>query len=337
VHSRYNSNYHFTDAMRKGRLDCSCHFMPRIEEYAKDGIRAWDTKSPYHLPASIPTLFLATEKAPFNDVIFRLALIHAIDFDKIARLAFCNYSPPLHPGLILPFGLEACWYSEEDAKRYGYSFSIDKARWLLREEGYTWNTENRLIAPDGKPVRPLSVECPSGWTDWENAIRIAIDGFRALGIDASEQFINYGLWNQHAVKGTFDMLMRTSTAELWPSTPWRRFQQLLSSKNYRPVGQEMTDNFGRYRNATVDSLLEFIPRTTDPRTLRELYRQLNIIFMREAPVLPLGYRPAVFYQFSEKHWTGFPTAEHPSAPPQMLMIGAGIKGLWGIRPVKEAL
>ena len=336
VHSLYKSNSHFNAAMKKGLLDCSSNYMPRVWDNASDKIRAWNKNAPYHLPGCIPTLFMAMNREPFKDVAFRRALIHSIDFNKIAKLAFSEYSPPLQPGLILPFGFEAQYYSEDDAKTYGYCFDIDKARAILAAGGYSWKG-GMLRGPDGTIIRTLTVECPVGWSDWENTLRIAIDGFRALGLSVHERFIDFGLWDQNAKKGTFDLLMRTTTSEQWPSTPWRRFQQLLSSENFRPVGQEMTENFGRYRNAEVDSLLRIIPRKKTSSELQTLYRHLNVLFMKEIPVLPLMYRPAVFYQFSEKHWKNFPTQENPYAPPQMLMIGAGIRGLWGIKPVREDL
>jgi peptide/nickel transport system substrate-binding protein len=53
--------------------------------------------------------------------------------------------------------------------------------------------------------------------------------------------------------------------------------------------------------------------------------------MEEMPIIPLMYRPWLFYQFSTKHWSNFPTESNPYAPPQCLMVGAGITALWGIK------
>jgi peptide/nickel transport system substrate-binding protein len=44
------------------------------------------------------------------------------------------------------------------------------------------------------------------------------------------------------------------------------------------------------------------------------------------------YRPWLFYQFSTKHWSNFPTEQNPYAAPQCLMVGAGVEALWGIVP-----
>jgi peptide/nickel transport system substrate-binding protein len=50
--------------------------------------------------------------------------------------------------------------------------------------------------------------------------------------------------------------------------------------------------------------------------------------MADVPAIPLMYRPLEFYEFNESHWTGFPTAENPTAPP--MFQGAGIKVLYNL-------
>jgi peptide/nickel transport system substrate-binding protein len=65
---------------------------------------------------------------------------------------------------------------------------------------------------------------------------------------------------------------------------------------------------------------------------RAAYTLLNRYFMQEQPTLPVTYRPEEYYQFSEKYWTNFPTAENPYAPPRMPVAGAGTRLLWGIVP-----
>lgn len=334
IHSLYSSNSHFNSAMVKGHLDLSSNYMPRIWEKAKHKMRAWSTKAPYHQPGSIPTLFMALTVEPLNDVSFRRALAHAVNFDKVNRLAFSNYTPEMKPGMILPFGPEGRYYSEEDAEKYGYSFDLEKARAILKGAGYTWDGSGKLVAPAGKIVRPLTLECPLGWSDWENTIKVVIEGFVAIGIDAREKFVDYGIWDRNVKKGAFDLAMRTTTPELWPSTPWRRFDQLQSAKDWKPVGENMNENFGRYRDDDTERMIRELPKLKDEQKIVEAYRALNRKFMQEVPVLPLMYRPTVFYQFSTQHWEGFPTKENPYAPPQCLTMGAGVNGLWGIKAVK---
>ena len=332
IHSLYNGNNHFSSAMGKGNLDLSSIFMPRIWARSADSIRAWSLKEPYHVPGSIPTLFIGLSQAPFDDVAMRRALAHAIDFPKIKTLAVSNYTPAVQPGFILPFGVEAKYYSASDAAEFGYRFDLAKARTLLKDAGYSWNDKNQLLDRQGKKLREINLECPQGWTDWEDVIKVVIASFRQLGIDAKEKFVDYSVWDRDVKQGAFDLIMKTQTADLFPSTPWKRFEQAMYSRDNKPVGQMMYYNYGRYSNARADSLISLIPRLTDTTQLKMSYRELNRIFMQEIPVLPLMYRPTQYYQFSTRHWKNFPSEENPYAAPQNLMIGAGVKALWEIQP-----
>lgn len=335
IHSLYTSNNLFNNAMTKGNLDVSSIFMPRIWEKKRDDIRAWSLKEPYHYPGSIPTLFIATTTTPFNDVAFRRALAHAINFEKIKAVAVSNYTAPVRPGFILPFGQESKYFNEEDAEKYGYVYDLEKARKILSDAGYSWDNEGRLLNPKGSVLRPLSIECPQGWTDWEDAIKVVAESFKQLGIETNQRFVDYGEWDKDLRYGKFDLAMKTQTADLSAATPWTRFEQVMNGKNVKPVGEEAFTNQGRFSTPQSDSLLERIPSLTDSSELQSAYRTLNRIFMEQIPVLPLMYRPTQYYQFSTKHWTNFPTEENPYAPPQNLIVGAGIKALWEIKAVPQ--
>lgn len=334
IHSLYTGNNHFNSAMTKGNLDISSIFMPRIWEKERDGIRAWSKKEPYHLPGSIPTLFIATTMTPFNDVVFRRALVHAVNFEKIKDRAVSNYTTAVEPGFILPFGQELKYFNKEDAAAFGYKYDIAKAKQILAAGGYSWDSKGKLLNKSGMPIRPLNIECPQGWTDWEDAIKVVIQSFSEIGITANQKFVDYGAWEKDLRFGTFDLIMKTQTADLSAATPWSRFDQVMSSRNIKPVGEETFTNPGRYKNEEADRLLSLIPTLSDENALKNAYRALNKIFMQDIPVLSLMYRPSQFYQFSTKHWDNFPTEENPYAPPQSLIVAASIKALWEIKPIK---
>lgn len=334
VHSLYNGNNHFNSAMTKGNLDISSIFLPRIWEKAKDSIRAWSREEPYHQPGSITTLIVAHNNAPLNDVALRRALMHSINFEKIKARAISNYTPAMQPGFILPFGSEAKYFNKEDAAAYGYSYNTEKAKAILTEAGYSWNSDGKLLDPKKKLVRSFTIECPQGWTDWEDAIKVVAESFGEIGVTAEQKFVDYGVWDKDLRHGTFDFAMKTQTAELSAATPWSRFDQVMGGVSYKPVGQEAFANQGRYQNKAADELLARIPAETDEAQLMKDYRELNKIFMETIPVMPVLYRPTQYYQFSTKHWTNFPTEENPYAPPQHLIIAAGVNALWKIKPVR---
>ncbi len=335
IHSIYDGNDNFNSAMVRGNLDVSSIYLPRIWEKTKDSIRAWSREEPYQLPSTITVLVVATQKEPFNNVNFRRALIHAVDFEKIKARALSNYTPTMQPGFILPFGPEKKFFNKEDADAFGYSYNTEKAREILKEAGYSWNEEGKLLDKKKKPVRNITIECPQGWTDWIDAINVIVESFAEIGITAVPKIEDYGIWDMNLRRGTFDLAMKTPPSEHSIANPWNRFYQMLNSTTYRPVGEETFANQGRFQNTEINNLLMQIPTITDEDTLVQAYRELNSLFMQTVPVLPIMYRPSTYYQFSTKHWTNFPTAENPYAPPNNLVVAAGVSALWEIVPVKQ--
>ena len=334
IHSLYNGNNHFNSAMVKGNLDVSSIFLPRIWDKAKDSIRASSRNEPYHQPGSITTLLIAHQSKPFSDLAFRRALAHSINFEKVKARAISNYTPAMQSGFILPFGFESKFFNREDSEKYGYHFDLDTARSILKAAGYSWNAEGALIDPSGAPIRTIKLECPQGWTDWEDAIKVIVETFKEIGIPAEEHFVDYGIWDKDLRHGTFDLAMKTQTAELSAATPWTRFAQIMGQLGAKPVGEDAFSNQGRFNNSQANILLDKIPTIRNEAGLVSAYRELNRIFMETIPVLPVMYRPTQYYQFSTKHWTNFPTEENPYAPPQHLIVAAGVKALWEIKPVK---
>ncbi len=334
IHPIYDNNDNFNNAMVRGNLDISSIYLPRIWEKSKDNIRAWSREEPYQLPANITVLVVATQKEPFNNVNFRRALAHAINFEKIKVRAVSNYTPTIQPGLILPFGAEKAYYNKEDAELYGYSYNTNKAREILASAGYSWNAEGKLLDKKKKPIRTISIECPQGWTDWNEAINVIAESFAEIGIEAVPKFVDYGTWNMDLRLGTFDLSMRTPPTEHSVASPWNRFNHLMSLNAYKPAGEEAFSNQGRFQDIKINALLNMIPTITDEKELKQAYRELNKRFMQALPVLPVMYRPATYYNFSTKHWTNFPTAETPYAPPDNLVVTTGVSALWEIKPVE---
>jgi peptide/nickel transport system substrate-binding protein len=103
---------------------------------------------------------------------------------------------------------------------------------------------------------------------------------------------------------------------------------------FKPVGEDAFSNQGRFKNDEANKVMAKIPTITSQEELTQAYRELNKIFMQTIPVLPVMYRPTQYYQFSTRHWENFPTEENPYAPPQSLVVAAGVKALWYIKPAK---
>ncbi len=340
IHPILKDNAHFSLALQQGSMDITSSFIPRIWRGERHGVRTWYPQEPYYVAGSIPTLVMNVTRKPLSDVNVRRAMVHAINYADIAELAVSGYSEDLQPGLILPFGNEARYFSQEDADKYGRLFDPQKAKQVLADAGYTSEFDGRgrlrhMLDSNGEPLPPIDIMSPAGWTDWEAIVRLAVRDMRAVGIDVRERFVDASIYWTSQPNGDFDMIMHTPAADLTPAHPLARFEAVMASRDWAPIGTRMNENYGRYNNPNaenynpaVDSLLKLIPVLNDEEEIIQAYRELNKHFMNDVPVLTLVYRPEQFYQFSIANWQNFPTSDNPYAPPQVPTVGAARDILW---------
>ncbi len=343
IHPIYKGNSSYNLALTQGNIDVSATFCPMIWNKKGDSVGTWFDEEPFHVPGSIPSLIVSQRpqistkekeagltKSVLKDPVFRKACATAINSEMIRKVAIQGYAPSLSPGYILNYGIEKLYYSEEDAQNFGIIHNPDSAKKMLKEAGYTWGDDNLLISPSGSKIADMKITSPAGWSDWETAIKIAVQGLRSIGVPVRESFIEEGRYWEKLGMGYFDFIMKTPKAEIVPSLPWSRFEQVLSSEDIDELGVYIYANEGRYVNSTADSLIKLIPTISSDSLLIKAYRDLNNLFMQELPVIPLMYRPTQFYQYSTKQWKNYPSDNYAYAPPQCLSVAAGVKALWQI-------
>jgi len=349
IHPIYKNNDHFAINLQKGALDASMNYIPRISEKKKDGVSTWYDAPPYFVPGSMHFLYLNNTKAPLSDKKFRRAMAAAIDYSAISRLALSNYTPPMKPGLIMSSGLEKKFYNEEEVNKHSVPLgNKEYAKKLLAEAGYkaVFDKDSNLkhsIGPNGDTLPSLLIKAPAGWSDWEAIVNLVVKQLRSVGIDIREGFVDGSQYWPALPSGDFDLIMRKPPVTVTASLPWNRFNAVMSSRNWRPIGDgnSMNENEGRYNNPNaanynkrVDELLGIIPLLSDEDSLKAAYTELNNIFLDDQPVIPVCHLPEEYYQFSTKAWEGWPTEKNQFAPPQLPWVGSGINTLWRLKPVK---
>jgi peptide/nickel transport system substrate-binding protein len=344
VHPMFKASSHYSVALQQGQLDMSATFIPRIWLKEKKGVHAWFDKPPFFAPVCITQLFINHKRAPLDDVHFRRAMAFAINYDDIRELALTGYADPHKPGLVMPFGVESKYYSDEDAEKVGTWYDPARAMKELEAGGYkpVFDAKGELestLGPSGNPIQTIYIKSPTGWSDWEQVVHIAVKSLRKAGIDARERFVDGSIFFNMWFTGDFDLLMMTPSGPPTPSKPWSRFDSVLTTREFYPVGGgKMYANQGRFNDPKgpnymprFDELLGMIPKLKDEKALGEAYRELNRLFMEQQPTIPVFFRPEWFYEYSEKVWTGYPTAKDPYLPPNLPDDGLGTQLLWQIR------
>ena len=353
VHPIYKNNEHNTIAMRSGNLDASQSYIPRINRKAGAGVHTWLNEPPYFLPGAIPMLIINTMKEPLNDKRFRRALATAIDYMALRKFAVSDYTDQIKPGLIMPTNLEGKYISDEDLAKYGVKLTItdekervETVKQMLSEAGYksVWNSDGTLDHMEnakGEKIPTMYITSPNGWTDWEAMVTIAVEGMRKAGIDIREGFVDGGSYWPAMGLGNFDLIMHKPVADVTPSLPWSRFNEIMASRDWQPLGAWAGVNIGRYNQPgtegfrpEVDKLLNAIPLMKNADSIATAYRELNKIFMEDQPSIPLVYLPEQFYEFSDRVWTNWPTEKNPYAPAQLPWVASGTKTLWNLKLAK---
>jgi peptide/nickel transport system substrate-binding protein len=80
-----------------------------------------------------------------------------------------------------------------------------------------------------------------------------------------------------------------------------------------PVGEAADENWNRFVDPEADKLMEAFVNTSDPAKQKELMNQIQMLFVNDAPALPLFPGPD-WYEYNTTRFTDWPTRDNPYAP-----------------------
>jgi peptide/nickel transport system substrate-binding protein len=335
VHPIFDGNDGANLAFQQGDIDISQTFLPQIWQLWEDRdipAGTWLKEEPYHLPGSIPLLFVNVQKKPLDDPRIRRALAYSINYPQIAATAMSRYSVPANSSLIIPSGGEEKFFSADLVASNGWTYDPEKAKSILEDEVGATKDGDVYVLPDGTRLGPFTAHCPFGWTDWQTAIELVAQSANEVGFEVRTDFPEAPVVTTRNQAGDFDLAL-WYVAGISAASPWLRYRDVMENRGVAPVGQPAFWNFNRYKNDAVGPLLDQAA-TADEAGQIELYQELDTIFMADVPAIPLMYRPENFYEYNETHWTGFANADNPTGPPDQ--SGAGIRMLSKIAPVTES-
>lgn len=317
VYLRVASNNVALAMLVKGDLDWSNFFLPGVPQLVQqyDFIHTWYRDKPYHLPANVAFLFINNQKYPLNLTEFRRAIAYAINVDEIIERVFEGTVIKSNSVGFLPIPSWQKYYAEDLDKQMGFTHDPEKAKQILDQLGFKdIDGDGFRETPEGERLR-LTIIVPFGWTDWMESIRIIAENLKAVGIYAEPKFPDFSKYFDDLTKGYFDMAINNFNSFVSP-TPWTMYNWIFYN-NTPPIGENSWNgNFGRYFNPEVQRIMQQILVTPmdDEETLRQLYRQLQEIFLRDLPYIPLWYN-GFWFQASTQYWIGWPSEDNPYGVP----------------------
>jgi peptide/nickel transport system substrate-binding protein len=301
----YSGNTTMDAAVEAGTLGWSGAYIPNINNL-------YVAKNPKYalvdLPLAVDFLIPNMTQGPTTSLAVREAISDAIDRGYISQSVYNGYASPVNPeGLLLPN-----FKNVASTATLGSSFGgadPAKSKSVLEAAGYKLGSDGTFNSPSGSPLN-LDVKVVTGYTDYLSILQILVPELKAAGINLTVTSEAYSVWASDQDTGNFQLLI--SNAGYTPN-PYSYYYSLLDSAVTRPIGtSESVGDYGRYSNATVDSLLNTIAGTTDTTTQDNAFYQIESTFAAQLPDIPL-FDAQDEIEFNGTMTTGYPTSSDPYA------------------------
>jgi peptide/nickel transport system substrate-binding protein len=344
-HNIYTGNDTTAVAFEAGEVDVSQQFVSNIWTYWEDkglDISTYVDEAPYYIDASMPTLWFNCQKSGLDQTAVRKAIAMSIDYDQIISSAVSGYSytfAEVPHSLFNPTDAEQEMFAkcDDDGSLTALNFEgkdYDGANALLDEAGITDTDGDGIREYNGEKLS-FTVECPSGWSDWNASCEIVAAAGTEIGIEITTYFPETSVYTDDIQLGDYDMTMATMTGAAVDAMWARAYQTMYGFGGEIP--ERVSFAYSRWYNERADEILATIPTTTDEDELVALYKELNTIYNTEVPSVALMYRPVYFHQVNESVWSGWPEdGDGLNIPPTVATDGYGIAALYHIYLSDEA-
>ncbi|PTL82165.1 ABC transporter substrate-binding protein [Vitiosangium sp. GDMCC 1.1324] len=302
----YPGNDQANLALLTGELDWAGSFVPDIErvfvDKDKEHNHYW-----FPLVGNTTTLYVNNAKKPFDDVRVRKAISMAIDREQIVKVAMYGYTRPADATALSD--AHKSWFNPQALESGDWTkLDLAKANALLDEAGYKKGPDGIRVGPDKKPLH-FEVNVVTGWSDWVRAAQIIAQNLKAVSIDATLKTYDFSPWFERLQKGEYDLSMGWTSEE---PTPYHFYRDLMGTETLRPVGEISARNWGRFGSKEADALLRAFEATNDSAEQKKLAGQMQVLFVQNAPAIPLFPGPS-WGEYSSRRFTGFPNKDNPYA------------------------
>jgi peptide/nickel transport system substrate-binding protein len=301
----YSGNTTMDAAVEGGTLGWSGAYIPNIN-------KLYTARNPkdalVDLPLATDFLIPNMVKGPTTSLAVREAISDAIDRGFISQSVYNGYAPASNPeGLLLPNFKDVASPATLSGSFGGANPAESKS--ILTAAGYKMQSDGVFNTPSGTPLN-IDVKVVTGYTDYLSILQILVPELKAAGINLTVTTEAYSVWSSDQDTGNFQLLI--SNAGYTP-VPYSYYYSLLDSAVTKPLGtSESVGDFGRYDNATVNSLLNTIAGATDTTTQDNAFYQIESIFAAQLPDIPL-FDAQDEIEFDGTMVTGYPTSSDPYA------------------------
>ena len=302
----YPGNDQANLALANGELDWAGNFVPDA-----DNTFVAKNKTDFHYyfaQGDSVLIYLNPTLKPFDNPDVRKAVSMGIDRKMVLNVAEFDYVPPLDAtGLSSEY---ATWKNPEAVAAGTWTnYDVKAANDLLDKAGLKKGADGIRRDQSGKPMK-YTLLAVNGWTDWISACQIVAQNMKDLGIEITLDTPEQNTWQDEVFSGKFEWTIGWSSGG---ATPYNFYRGQMSKLTVMPVGEAANENWARYVDPKADVLLDEFSKTSDPAKQKDLMNQLQMLFVQDAPALPLFPGPD-WYEYVTTRFTGWPTKENPFAP-----------------------
>ena len=304
----YASNTDAATALAAGQLQWAGNDIENVNKIFVDQAK---TNHIYFAPGSTVTLEFNMTKWPFTNLAVRQAISAGVNRTALSVKGETGYEAPATSlsALILPS--QASYLAPQYKNDIKATNQPKTVASIMKKAGFKKNKQG-LYALKGKVVK-FSMEDPTSYSDYYADIQLMSSELKSEGIDATVDGVEASQWYTDSADGNFDSI------EHWGNggtDPYTQFDNWFDYKNSAAIGKNADVDYGRYHNATVQSLLSKLSATNPATTaaVKAATLPLEKIEATTLPVVPLLYG-ADWDEYSTANFTGFVTAANPYADP----------------------
>ncbi len=228
------------------------------------------SKSPYlnteYLGILMDSALTAVKTSPLRLLKIRQAINYGIDRRKMIIYLRNSIGTPAESGIVPP-GLP-CF---DSSKVRGYRYDPEKARKLLNEAGF----------PGGKGLPVIAMKTIDIYADLAGFIARQL---QEIGIAVQVDITQKSLLLEETAKSQA-LFFRASWIGDYPDA--ENFLSIFYSKNPAPP------NYTRYDNPQFDQLYQKSLEENNDSTRNNLYREMDQMMIKDAPIVPLWYDQAI--------------------------------------------
>jgi peptide/nickel transport system substrate-binding protein len=207
-------------------------------------------------------------KAPFNDKALRQAVAYATDRNALLK-ATDNGLGAITDSFVLPS--DKNYYNTNVTK---YNFSLDKARQVLKDAGYTLDGQT-LKDKSGNPVK-FTVVYPTSSNPRKLQATYLQQQMKQLGIEVNVDGQEFNVFVKKTTDGDYDLSLGNSGGGTPPDPDG--FKAYLKTKD-----KGGTQNGTGYSNQKLDDLFDQGIKELDNSKRREIYNQIQQIVGDDLP------------------------------------------------------